>query len=832
MSPTRITVVALAVLLSAPLINSTPLQGNPTSQQTNAESFKDILGTVPFVLQDIVTNLKDPQKKPDNNLPKGIMLVGRPGTGKTNIFRKMSKELPANSYVYMSAINLQDAKKVDELFDFAMDKAKQNYHGKCIVMIDDFDSFGISNNTPLNQNNTPANVVALMNQLSGFEKNERLIVIAASHNTNIHPDLGRSLKMDEVIELSLPDLSLRLQMLRKFNEGQKPFTGNVNLNQIASLTYDFTPADLLKLIQKANLFARQALRVSVSQQDLIDALKGILVAKGRFDKDMMIRIKALTNLLNGKKEPSGFDRLIGTVPQEVRQLVEQLNGSNKFDRFGLTPTKGILFTGPPGTGKTTLARATAEEAKCGFVSISGAEFSQSLVGGGAQVVKDLFKRAREKAENSPSGRAIIFIDEIDAIGQRAGNVLDSTITQLLTEMDGFTEDNAITVIGATNHPENIDPALMRAGRFDKIVEIGVPDEPTRKKLLEYYIKGRPYNKATIDLQKVAEFADSCTPADLKEMINKAALLAVEANAYQIERDHIIEAIKQGLHEKMLKGDHNARQLFDRLDVVFNGKTSTKGFAQIVGGVPEEIQDLVELLKEDSSKFRDFGIPCPKGFLFTGPPGTGKTFLAKAIAEELGCGFISKNGSDFVEQFVGMGAKRVREVFEEARKKAKGNRFGKTIIFIDELDAIGSRSGSPFQSEETSRTITAFLNEMDGIAKDDSVIVIGATNNPKGLDAALMRPGRLDTTIEIGLPDVAKRIELLKFYTKSRPISNVNFDQIARQLNGHSPADIKEMVNSAARIALHKRYNSITQECFELAIEKIKASKNTQQQSYV
>jgi len=818
MSHTKIAIVAFITFLSG-LTNTT-------------ESLRDIQGTVPFELKDIVDNLKNTQKLPDTNLPKGIMLVGRPGTGKTNLFRKMAKELPANSYVYISAINLKNAEMVDKLFDIALRKAKQNYHGKCIIMIDDFDSFDISENNILNQKNTPENVVALMNQLSGFEKNERLIVIAASNKTDIHPDLGRSLRIDEVIELSLPDLPLRLKMLRKFNEGQKPFADNVQLNQIASLSYDFTPADLLKLIQKANLYARQASRISVSQQELIDALKGILIAKGRFDKDIMIRIKALTNLLNGKKEPCGFDRLIGTIPQEARQLVEQLNGSNKFDRFKLKPSKGILFTGPPGTGKTTLARAIAEEAKCGFVAISGAEFSQSLVGGGAQIVKDLFKKAREKAENSPSGRAIIFIDEVDSIGQRSGDILDSTITQLLTEMDGFAEGNAITVIGATNHPENIDLALTRPGRFDKIVEIGLPDELTRKKLLEYYIKGRPYNIATIDLQKVAEFADCCTPADLKEMINKAALLAVDANARQIERSHILEAIKQGLHEKMLKGDHNARQLFDRLDVVFNGKTSKKGFKQIVGGVPEEIQDLIELLKEDSSKFKNFGIPCPKGFLLTGPPGTGKTLLAKAIAEELDCGFISKNGSDFIEQFVGMGAKRVREVFEEARKKAKGNRFGKAIIFVDELDAIGSRSGNPMQSEEVSRTVTALLNEMDGIAKDDSVIVIGATNNPNRLDPALKRPGRLDTMIEIGLPDLAKRIEFLKFYTKPCLITNIHFDNIARQLNGYSPADIKEMVNNAARIALRKRYNSITQECFELAIEKTKASKKTQLQAYI
>jgi len=804
------------------------------SAQAHSKGFADVIGHIPAELVDIVQNLSNPNAQPDVNLPKGIMIVGKPGTGKTSLFRALSEELPENSYAYISAINLAGPSLVDKLFDKAREIAEQNYHGKCVVMIDDFDSFGISNSTLLNQNNAPETVVALMNQLSGFKKNERLIVIVASHNISIHPDLGRSLKLDEVIELSMPDVHTRTTMLTAFLKKQKELARDVDIDKLAALTYDFSPADLMKLSIKANLLARQESCSAVTQKHLITALKGVLIAKGRFDKDIIIRIKALTNLLHGKKEPVGFERIMGTIPQPVRQLVEQLKNNSIFSQFKIMPSKGILFTGPPGTGKTTLARAISEEAQCAFVSISGAEFSQALVGGGKEVVKNLFKEAREKACNHPSGRAIIFIDEIDAIGKRSGGNAtsgnDATINQLLTEMDGFTEDASITVIAATNHPENIDSALLRNGRFDNKIEIGVPDEGTRKKLVAFYLNGRPYNKRTVDIDKIAECTNNYTPADIKGAIEKAALLAVQEKASCIECTHIVEALKQGLIEKLVLGDESAQQMIDQLDVAFNGKASSKGFNQIIGGIPDAVKDMVSQMHEDATLAQQLDLELPRGYLFTGPPGTGKTLLAKAVAEEAGLPFIATSGSAFVEQYVGLGAKRVRDLFKNARDKAKGSKFGKTIIFVDEIDALGNRAAAGSQSEETLRTINAFLVEMDGISKDSSFIVIGATNNPQNVDAAIK--SRLRTVIEIPLPDNAKRKALLEHACRKRTLKDVDFASLATRMNGFNAREIDQLAESAARKALHEKTPIITQAHFESALNEMLASKRNQNRSYL
>lgn len=806
------------------------------AQTAFPKGFADLPGNIPDEIKAITSYIanKNPQFK--LQFPKGTLLVGKSGTGKTQIAQALAQEIGDEQFMYVNASALADpgmgSKAIVKLFQEAREKAKKAPNGTAVIFMDEFDAFGLENFNDADKSEIRGNVVTLMNEMDGFNRDDSVIVIAATQTTRFHSSLLRAGRFSQILELQAPDEKTRIAMLNIFNAGQRPFDRTIDLSIIAKLSFNFTPADLKQIVYKANVLANAQKTSTITQAQLSQAFLSVLNEKCQTDKSLLVRLKVATNLLiNNKQEAKGFQRIIGTIPHDVKELVEQLKNSGRSNPFNLKMPKGFLFTGPPGTGKTTLARAVAEESQCEFMAVSGAEFVQSLVGSGGETIRNLFKEARQKAKNSASGKTILFIDEIDAIGKRQGNSLDATITTLLTEMDGFDEDNSVIVIAASNHPKNLDPALLRPGRFDKLIKIGLPDLATREALLQNYIKGKPYNTQTINLKTFAEATNNYSPADIKEMIEKAATLAVKNNAKQIERDHMIDAIKQGLEEKMLKGEASAQQQLDALDVIFKGKASTKGFNQIVGGVPVEIQNLADMLKGNLD-YKKFGVPYPKGFLFTGPPGTGKTLLAKAIAEEIGCEFIETKGSAFVEQYVGVGAQRVRELFAEAREKAKGNRFGKTIIFIDELDSIGSRSGGAHQSEEVSRTITELLTQMDGFSKDESVIVIAATNNPKGIDPALLRPGRCDTIIEIGLPDLAKRKALLEFYCKNRPVSGVSFDDLAQKLTGCSPAEINELVNKAATIAMRNKATSITQDAFDQALKAIRDGQKKRVTSFV
>ena len=264
--------------------------------------------------------------------------------------------------------------------------------------------------------------------------------------------------------------------------------------------------------------------------------------------------------------------------------------------------------------------------------------------------------------------------------------------------------------------------------------------------------------------------------------------------------------------------------------MFGGKTVEKGFKRLVGGVEPAIEDLLKMMKGELD-YKRFGVPFPKGILLAGPPGTGKTALVRALAEEAGCEFIQAKGSEFIEKYVGVGAQRIRDLFTQARAKSEGNRFGKTIVFIDEIDAIGSRATS--DNSETRQTVTELLTQMDGFYKDESVIVIGATNAPTLLDPALLRAGRFDTLIEVPLPNLQKRIALLQYYGKNRPLDPaISFNKIATSIEGCNAADVKNLVDKAAQIAMRSQSAAITQAHFDQALAAIKASEDNKKNIYV
>lgn len=790
------------------------------------KGFAALAGSVPQEMIEFANHFKDANISVNNNYginpPRGIFLVGQTGSGKTSIAKALAEELDC-PFVYQSAATLSgDA--IQEIFDAARNKAKSSKHKKTVLFIDDLDLFA---NPKLSND-----AIALLNEMDGFAKDDSVIVIGACERVeNFEKQFLRSGRFDKVIEMQLPNPAERAKMLRKFNQDSKiPFDSRLNLTIIAQFTYNFTPADLKELINYAHIFAKRDQSLSITQKHMIEAVIKVLQAKGRINKDLSVRVKTMLNLLNNKKdEKKGFARLVGNIPDEITELVKQIKNDEVYKKYGLELPKGILLSGPPGTGKTSLVRALSEEAGCEFMTVSGAEFVDPLVGGGAQKIRDLFKEARQRAANSEAKKTIIFIDELDAIGKRQGNSLDATVTELLTQMDGFEEDNSVIVIAASNHPNNIDQALLRPGRFSKIIKIGVPDLNKREQVLNLYTNGIPLDP-DVDLKKIAEATNNFSPAELKELVQEAAALALKQGFKSLKQKHFVEAIKKALRARMIKGEKDIQQQMDALDVIFGGKASTKGFKQLVGAIDPAIEDLVKMIKGEYN-YTAFGVPFPKGVLLAGPPGTGKTALARAVAQEANCGFIEAKGSEFIEKYVGVGAQRVRDLFNEARTKAEGSPSGKTIIFIDEIDAIGSRSSS--DNSETSRTITELLTQMDGFYKDESVIVMAATNAPNLLDPALLRAGRFDTIIEVPLPDFQKRKALFVFYCKGKPVDpTISFDNLAREMEGANAADIKNLVDKAAQLAMRARQTIIAQANFDQALKIIKAAEDRKNNGYL
>src|SRR5881296_1309738 len=506
--------------------------------------------------------------------------------------------------------------------------------------------------------------------------------------------------------------------------------------------------------------------------------------------------------------------------QKVREMIElPLRHPEIFERIGIEAPKGVLLYGPPGTGKTLLAKAVASETNANFYSIGGPEIMSKFHGESEERLREVF---REAEQNAPS---IIFIDEIDSIAPKreevSGDVEKRVVSQLLTLMDGLKSRGKLVVIGATNRPNALDPALRRPGRFDREIEIGVPDRDGRLEILQIHTRGMPLSK-DVDLKELAGLTHGYVGADLAALSKEAAMRSLRRilpdidlqadvippeilNRLTVTRDDFLEAYRE-MEPSTLR-----EVLIEKPNVKWED----------IGGLDEAKQELRESIEwplRMNKMFAHFDARPPRGIIIFGPPGTGKTLLAKAVATESEANFISVRGPEFMSKWVGESERMVRETFRKAKTAAP------CIIFFDEVDAITPVRGGIEDSQVTERVISQILTEMDGLEELHNVTVIAATNRMDLVDPALLRPGRFDRHIYIAPPDLATRKAILAIHTRRKPLGkDVDLDDVARRTDKYTGAELAAVCNEAAMLAIREtatKYPDLDEAALKkVAIEK-------------
>ncbi len=565
---------------------------------------------------------------------------------------------------------------------------------------------------------------------------------------------------------------------------------------------------------------------------------------------------------------------IGGLQEEVKKLREMVELPLKhpeiFNSLGIEPPKGVLLHGPPGTGKTLLARAVANESEANFILLNGPEIMSKFYGESEKRVRDIFEEAEKTAP------AIIFIDEIDAIAPKReesyGEVERRVVSQLLTMMDGLKSRGRVVVIGATNRPNALDPALRRPGRFDREIELNVPDKDGRLSILKIHTRNMPLAK-NVNLEELARITHGFVGADINALAKEAAMSVLR----KVLPDLNLKEDEPISEEKLKELRVTAKDFQEALRIVRPSamrevlvETPNIQWNDVGGleGTKQELKEAVEWPLKFPDSFKRLGIRPPRGLLLYGPPGTGKTLLAKAVAKESEANFIQIKGPSLLSMWVGESEKGVRKIFERARQVSP------CIIFFDEIDALAGRRGVEAGTKVTERVLNQLLAEMDGIEDLTNVIVIGATNRPDMLDPALLRPGRFDRILLVNVPDKAGRLEILKIHTKNMPIAvskeevkelekdfgkekvsilskmagdeavklsdlkkekQVDFKNLpdkeklfyylAERTDGYVGADMENLVREAAMLSLRENINAkeVKKKHFDAAINKVRAS---------
>jgi len=522
--------------------------------------------------------------------------------------------------------------------------------------------------------------------------------------------------------------------------------------------------------------------------------------------------------------------------QKVREMIElPLRHPEIFEKLGVEAPKGVLLYGPPGTGKTLLAKAVANESNAHFISISGPEIMSKFYGESEARLREIFKEAREKAPT------IVFIDEIDSIAPKreevTGEVERRVVSQLLSLMDGLEARGKVIVIAATNRPNAIDPALRRPGRFDREIEIKVPDRRGRFEILQIHTRHMPLTQE-VDLEKLSAITHGFVGADLEYLCKEAAMKTLRRMLpeLKVEEDKLQPEFLNRLQVTMEDFENALKDVMPSAMREVYLETPDIHWMEIGGleTIKKELQEAVEWPLKYPDLYTTIGYSMPKGVLLYGPSGTGKTLLAKAVATESEANFISVRGPELLSKWVGESERGVREVFRRARQASP------CIIFFDEIDALAPVRGLGGDSMVTERVVSQLLTELDGIQSLSGVVVLAATNRMDMVDPALLRAGRFDKLLYIPTPDKNARKQILEIQTKQRPVgSDIDLERIAEMTDGFSGADITAVVNTAVSLVLqeyiaiypkpedakkHAAEAAVTMKHFEDAIRKVKTSR--------
>ena len=536
-------------------------------------------------------------------------------------------------------------------------------------------------------------------------------------------------------------------------------------------------------------------------------------------ENTLFKLGSLTKAVDSSVPRITYDELGGlkNEVQKIREMVElPMRHPELFDKIGVEAPKGVLLYGPPGTGKTLIAKAVAGETNAHFISLSGPEIMGKHYGESEEKIREIFTQAEE---NSPS---IIFIDEIDSIAPKrdevSGELEKRIVSQLLTLMDGMKSRGKVVVIAATNRPDSIDPALRRPGRFDREIEIGIPDNDGRLDILSIHTRGMPINEK-VNLKQIAKTTHGFVGADLEILSKEAAMRSLRRILPEIDLEE--EKISSEILQKIEISNDDFREALKEV------RPSALREVQVqipdvnwddVGGLDElkdELREAVEWPVKHKEAYDYVDVEAPKGVLLHGPPGTGKTLIAKALAKMTESNFISIKGPELLSKWVGESEKGVREIFRKARQAAP------CIIFLDEVDSLVPRRGNGnSDSHVTENTVSQILTEIDGLEELHNVLIIGATNRLDIVDEALLRPGRFDRIIEVGNPDSKGRNHILQIHTKKKPLgTDVNIKKLVELTDGFSGAEIAAITNRAALVALKRYVTGKSQNIKEIKISQ-------------
>ncbi|HIK02323.1 TPA: CDC48 family AAA ATPase [archaeon] len=517
---------------------------------------------------------------------------------------------------------------------------------------------------------------------------------------------------------------------------------------------------------------------------------------------------------------------------KVREMIElPLKHPELFEKLGVEPPKGVLLYGPPGTGKTLLAKAVANETNANFIAINGPELMSKWYGESEKNLREVFEEAEK---NAPS---IIFIDEIDAIAPKreevTGEVERRVVATMLSQMDGLKSRGKVVVIAATNRPDALDPALRRGGRFDREIEIGVPDRKGRKEVLLIHTRAMPLEQ-DVDLNELADTSYGYVGADLEALCKEAAMAALRRILPKMNIEEDVEIPQELLEELRVtkkdfaEGLRNVSPSAMREVVVEIPNVKWED----IGGLEEMKQSLTEAVEwplKNPKAFKKMGIKPPKGIVLYGPPGTGKTLLAKAVANESQANFISVKGPEIFSKWVGESERAIRKIFSKARQVAP------CIIFFDEIDAIAPTRGRDSGNHVTETVVNQLLTELDGLEELDGVVIIAATNRPDIINPGLLRPGRFDRHIYTEIPDEGMRLKIFKVHTKKMPLAkDVNLEKLAAETENFVGADIEAVCREAAMIALRNsdmKATEVKMADFKKGAEAIRPTMNDEMKKY-